>query len=164
MLPTQVRFPSLAAIALRVAIVGLGFGTAYIHSTLGGLLFTLNALGYLVAALAMIVPLSLAVRFRWIVRAGLMGYAATAIAQDLRFMAAEIDVAAGTPLQLTLENRDSAPHNVAIYTDSSAGEVVYQGEIFSAGTRVYAVPALAPGSYFFRCDVHPDMTGTIVAK
>jgi plastocyanin len=27
-----------------------------------------------------------------------------------------------------------------------------------------AVPALAAGSYFFRCDVHHDMTGTIVAK
>ena len=35
-----------AAVALRVAIVGLALGTAYIHATLGGLLFTLNALGY----------------------------------------------------------------------------------------------------------------------
>ena len=66
-------------VAIRIAIVGLTLGTAYIHSTLGGLLFTLNALGYAVAAVAVIVPLGLAIRFRWFVRLGLMGYAATAI-------------------------------------------------------------------------------------
>jgi hypothetical protein len=65
--------------ALRVAIVGLVLGTAYIHSTLGGLLFTLNAVGYVVAAAAMIAPIALASRVRWFIRLGLMGYAATAI-------------------------------------------------------------------------------------
>jgi hypothetical protein len=66
-------------IALRVGIVGLTLATAYIHSTLGGLLFTLNAAGYLVAAVAIVIPLALAVRFRWVVRLGLIGYAATTI-------------------------------------------------------------------------------------
>jgi hypothetical protein len=66
-------------VVIRLAIVGLALATGYIHSTLGGLLFTLNAVGYLVAAVAMIVPLALAVRFRWIVRLGLIGYAATTI-------------------------------------------------------------------------------------
>ncbi len=66
-------------IALRLAIVGLTLATAYIHATLGGLLFTLNATGYLVAAVAMVVPLGLAIRFRWVVRLGLIGYAAATI-------------------------------------------------------------------------------------
>ena len=66
-------------VVIRLAIVGLALATGYIHSTLGGLLFTLNAVGYLVAAVAIIVPLALAVRFRWVVRLGLMGYAATTI-------------------------------------------------------------------------------------
>jgi hypothetical protein len=66
-------------IALRIAIVGLTLATGYIHSTLGGLLFTLNAAGYLVAAVAIVIPLALAVRFRWVVRLGLIGYAATTI-------------------------------------------------------------------------------------
>ena len=70
---------TVAGVALRFGIVALTLGTAYIHSTLGGLLFTLNATGYAVAAVAMIVPISLAIRFRWIVRLGLMGYALTAI-------------------------------------------------------------------------------------
>ena len=70
---------SLVDAAIRLAIVGLALGTAYIHSTLGGLLFTLNAAGYLVAAVAMIAPIALASRFRWFIRVGLMGYAVTTI-------------------------------------------------------------------------------------
>ncbi|HEY4633898.1 MAG TPA: hypothetical protein VIH00_08285 [Candidatus Limnocylindrales bacterium] len=66
-------------VAIRAAIVGLILATAYIHYTLGGLLFTLNALGYVTAAVAMVIPLALAVRFRWVVRLGLIAYAATTI-------------------------------------------------------------------------------------
>lgn len=66
-------------VVLRLGIVALALATGYIHSTLGGLLFTLNALGYLVAAVAMVVPLGIAIRFRWLVRLGLIGYAAVTI-------------------------------------------------------------------------------------
>jgi hypothetical protein len=66
-------------IVLRLAIVGLTLATGYIHSTLGGLLFTLNATGYLVAAIALVIPLGLAVRYRWFIRLGLIGYAAATI-------------------------------------------------------------------------------------
>jgi hypothetical protein len=77
---TNDRDLTVAGVALRFGIVALALGTAYIHSTLGGLLFTLNATGYAVAAIAMIVPISLAVRFRWLVRLGLIGYALMTIA------------------------------------------------------------------------------------
>ena len=66
-------------VVLRIAIVGLTLATGYIHATLGGLLFTLNATGYAVAAIAMVLPLGLAVRYRWFVRLGLIGYAAATI-------------------------------------------------------------------------------------
>jgi hypothetical protein len=66
-------------ILVRAAIVALALSTAYIHSTLGGLLFTLNAIGYVTAAVAIAIPLGLAIRFRWIVRLGLIGYALTTI-------------------------------------------------------------------------------------
>lgn len=68
-----------ANVVIRTAIVALTLATGYIHLTLGGLLFTLNALGYLVAAVAIAVPLAIAVRFRWVVRLGLIGYAASTI-------------------------------------------------------------------------------------
>lgn len=64
---------------LRSAIVTLAIATGAIHLTLGGLLFTLNGLGYLVAAGAMVIPLGLAVRYRWLIRLGLIGYAAVTI-------------------------------------------------------------------------------------
>lgn len=70
---------TVAGVALRFGIVALTLGTAYIHSTLGGLLFTLNATGYLVAAAAMVVPIALAIRFRWFIRLGLIGYAVMTI-------------------------------------------------------------------------------------
>ena len=66
-------------VAIRAGIVVLALSTAYIHSTLGGLLFTLNAIGYVTAAVAMVIPLALAVRFRWAIRLGLIGYAMTTI-------------------------------------------------------------------------------------
>ena len=86
------------------------------------------------------------------------------VAKDIKFVTTDVKVPAGKAFQLTFDNQDGAPHNVAIYTDSSASQAKFQGDIFSSGTRVYDVPALAAGSYFFRCDVHPDMTGTIVAE
>jgi hypothetical protein len=73
---TQLR---TSDVVVRAAIVALTLATGYIHLTLGGLLFTLNAAGYAVAAVAMVIPLALAVRFRWVIRIGLIGYAATAI-------------------------------------------------------------------------------------
>ena len=66
-------------VVIRAAIVALALATGYIHFTLGGLLFTLNAIGYAVAAVAIVIPVALAVRFRWVVRLGLIGYALTAI-------------------------------------------------------------------------------------
>ena len=76
---TALRPSTPAGILLRGAIVGLTVATGWIHLNLGGLLFAVNGLGYVVAAVAMIAPLAIAIRFRWFIRLGLMGYAATAI-------------------------------------------------------------------------------------
>ena len=73
-----------AGAVLTAAIVGLTLATAYIHSTLGGLLFTLNALGYLgLAALIVIgaaAPVEAVARFSWFPRLALIGYTAMTIA------------------------------------------------------------------------------------
>ena len=76
---TALRPTSLTGVVLRVAIVCLTLATGWIHLTLGGLLFALNGLGYLAAAAAMVAPIALAIRCRWLIRLGLIGYAATAI-------------------------------------------------------------------------------------
>lgn len=36
------------------------------------------------------------------------------------------------------------------------------GEIFPGpATRDYDVPALEAGTYYFQCDIHPQMNGTV---
>jgi hypothetical protein len=104
-------------VVIRIAIVGLTLGTAYIHSTLGGPLFTLNAVGYLVAAVAVVVPLGLAIRFRWFVRLGLMAYAATAIVAwavqgpyySTAYIAKAIEIALITLLAVDFARMDGNP-------------------------------------------------------
>ena len=86
------------------------------------------------------------------------------VAQGNAFSPSTVNVKAGKAFSLTLDNKDSAPHNVAIYKDASASEKISIGEIVSSTKATQQVPALEKGQYFFRCDVHPDMTGTIVAK
>jgi plastocyanin/uncharacterized membrane protein len=70
---------------------------------------------------------------------------------------------AGTRFDLVFLNEDDGvPHNVAIYTDESADESLFVGDQIVGPDRVtYDVPALHPGEYYFRCDVHPIMHGTL---
>ena len=106
-----------AGIAIRLAIVALTLATGWIHATLGGLLFTLNGIGYVVAAAAMIAPIGLAVRFRWFIRLGLIGYAATAIVAwyltgpryDLAYIAKAIEVALIALLLVEVRAYDGNP-------------------------------------------------------
>jgi hypothetical protein len=76
------RARSTLAVGLTIAIVDLALITAYIHLTLGGTLFTLNALGYVALAAALVasaVPHPFVRRFAWLPRVGLAGYAAVTI-------------------------------------------------------------------------------------
>jgi hypothetical protein len=69
------------------------------------------------------------------------------------------------PFEILFSNQDEAvPHNVAIYTDSSATESLFVGDTFPGpDEQTYQVPPIETGDYFFRCDVHPtQMTGTFV--
>jgi plastocyanin len=88
----------------------------------------------------------------------------TIVATHMAFSPSTVEIAANKNVTIHFDNQDSAPHNVAIYTDSTASEKVSIGEVISASKADQVVPALAAGTYFFRCDVHTDMTGTIVVK
>ena len=92
------------SVTLLTAIVALTLATAWIHSTLGGLLFTLNALGYLALGVALLiaflVPLRIVQQLRWLPRVALIGYAALTIAgwvlmgprYDMAYIAKAIEV------------------------------------------------------------------------
>jgi plastocyanin len=85
---------------------------------------------------------------------------AQGIAFDTDCLAAPAD----QPFEIRFRNEDPDSHNVAIYTDSSASEALFEGEIFPGpDERTYPVDPLQAGDFFFRCDVHPtQMTGTFV--
>jgi hypothetical protein len=111
------RPTSLAGLLLRTAIVGLTIATGWIHLSLGSLLFTLNGLGYFVAAVAMVVPIALAVRFRWFIRLGLIAYAVTAIVgwylmgprYDIAYLAKGIELALIALLAIEVHAYDGNP-------------------------------------------------------
>jgi len=76
------RAGAALAVGLTIAIVDLALITAYIHLTLGGTLFTLNALGYAALAAALVasaVPHPFVRRFAWLPRVGLGAYTVATI-------------------------------------------------------------------------------------
>jgi hypothetical protein len=77
---------------LRGIVVACTLATAFIHASLGGILFTANAAGYLVLALALLAPLAAVRRVRWLVRLALLGFTATTVVGWL-FMGARFPLA-----------------------------------------------------------------------
>ncbi len=88
----------------------------------------------------------------------------TVTSVDMAFDASSLTAPAGTAFTLALINEDSMPHNVAIYTDETKSEKLFEGELVTDATIVYEIPALDAGEYFFECSLHPDMTGALVVE
>jgi plastocyanin len=84
-------------------------------------------------------------------------------AQNIAFDTNTLTFPADTPSKLTFQNNDAGtPHNIGIYTDESASKELFKGEIVTGvDSIVYDIPKLAEGSYFFRCDIHTTMNGTV---
>lgn len=107
-------------IALRVGIVALTLGTAYIHLLLGSMMFLANAAGYVVLAVAMVVPIGIVERNRWLVRAALAAFTAVTIVGWLMFgarfwlgyLATGIEVALIALLVVEMFRYDGGPLNV----------------------------------------------------
>jgi len=68
-------------------------------------------------------------------------------------------------VDLSADNLESQPHNVAVDTEEGGDEIV-TGEVITGpdAETTITVPALEPGEYYFMCDVHPEMNGTIVVE
>jgi plastocyanin len=90
------------------------------------------------------------------------------IAQNNQFNIRTITASAGVEVTVNLDNRDPGiPHNVSFYTNRNATSTIFKGELLTGPgtlTERFSAPS-SPGSYFFRCDVHPDtMTGTFAVQ
>lgn len=90
------------------------------------------------------------------------GTALSVTAFDGKFDKDCLAAPAGQGFTIDFSNLDRGiPHNVAIYEDETAAKTLFKGELVDGpGKTIYSVEALPAGSFFFRCDPHPDMKGT----
>lgn len=88
------------------------------------------------------------------------------LAKNVAFNTDHLTAPGEVPFTIVFENDDAGvQHNVAIYSDSSLATVLFQGPLILGPKTVnYEVKALQPGTYFFRCDIHPPMNGTFVVQ
>jgi plastocyanin len=85
-------------------------------------------------------------------------------ADDLAFDANVIQATAGEAFTVSFTNNEAVPHNFSVYTEEG-GEAIATGEIINEGvTDEVEIEALEPGEYYFVCDLHPEMNGTIVVE
>jgi plastocyanin len=86
------------------------------------------------------------------------------IAKNIQFQSTCLVAAAGGSFTIDFDNEDVATqHNIAIFTNSSATQNLFRGQITTGPNKVtYDVKTLAAGTYYFHCDVHPtQMQGTL---
>ena len=85
-------------------------------------------------------------------------------AADLAFDANVIQATAGEAFTVSFTNDDGVPHNFSVYTEEG-GDAIATGNIINEGeTDEVAIDALEAGEYYFVCDLHPEMNGTIVVE
>ena len=89
---------------------------------------------------------------RWLLVVGLL---ATVQISNFRFEPQTLEVPAGS--SVTWKNGDEEIHAIAAADGSFASKGLDTGDAF---TQTFA----APGTYAYRCALHPHMTGTIVVR
>jgi plastocyanin len=88
------------------------------------------------------------------------------VAKNIKFDKKRIAFAANSDADLRFTNDDSGtPHNVAVYTDQSASQAIFKGDVVVGPiTTDYKFKTPGPGAYYFHCDVHPNMNGTVTVR
>ena len=84
-------------------------------------------------------------------------------ASNLEFSTDTLEFPAGEESELTFSNEDSSSvqHNVAIY-EEEGGADLFIGDVIPGGQETaYSVPSMEAGEYYFQCDLHPGMNGTV---
>jgi plastocyanin len=90
--------------------------------------------------------------------------AVTVTASGIAFDTSTIDLQADQPSTIHFVNEDNATqHNIAIYPSADdLANFLFRGEPITGPSETdYAVDPLKAGTYYFQCDIHPTMNGTV---
>lgn len=89
---------------------------------------------------------------------------ATIVARDLTFNPTRLELPAGRPLELRLENQDVAAHNLAVHRPGEAAPAFRGKAVPARSAEVFGPLSLPAGHYEFRCDLHPSMRGVLTVS
>lgn len=93
------------------------------------------------------------------------GGGSTVTSANVAFNTDEITLKAGEEASIKYVNEDTVQHNIAIYEDDSAEQEIFVGDIIPGGQEItYTFEAPKKGEYYFQCDVHPTMNGTVTVE
>jgi len=96
--------------------------------------------------------------------------AVTLISKNIKWDLSQLLFKANEKITVTVDNEDTAlsvPHNFGLFTDAArqAHQIFTPTKDVPPGQKVdYVVPALKAGTYYFQCDIHPSMNGTVTVK
>ncbi len=87
-------------------------------------------------------------------------------AKNLKFDKKALATTANADVVLSYDNEDSGTlHNLSIYQSKDGKGKIFTGDLFAGKKSVeYRFRAPDTGVYYFRCDAHPDMNGTLTVK
>jgi plastocyanin len=88
------------------------------------------------------------------------------VAEGTEFNADEIELEAKKPTEFEIDNRDSVVHNLVIFqTESDAADpansLFASPDIEGGSTDSFPIKPLKKGDYFFVCEYHTNMNGTV---
>jgi plastocyanin len=86
-------------------------------------------------------------------------------AKGIKFLEPKLTLTpSGGNVTIHFVNSDAGtPHNIAVFDGADAtAPVLFRGDLITGPASAdYSFKAPPPGTYFFHCDVHPTMTGTL---
>jgi len=101
------------------------------------------------------------------VRCAPQGNELTITAHDIAWNTNCLAVTQGGPVSIEVQNLDAGiDHNFAIWDSVSRDHQFFATPRFAGvSTRSFDVPSIAPGTYYFQCNIHgPAMSGVFIVK